>query len=232
MAESLREQLKDLALGCRILAREGQGDMIWGHVSVRDPSGEGIWMKGHTLGLEEITPADILHVGFDGKVLEGRGRRHNEWPIHTELMLPRPSVNCVVHTHPPYAITFGALSVPLRPVSHEALRFSTPEFPRFTQTSNLITTPTLGKALAGTLAANDAVLLQNHGIAVTGPDIQSAVIRAVFLERACQLQLMALSTGQQYAWTRDDELEEKRAIINSRESFKLAFEYYRRVMSH
>jgi hypothetical protein len=29
----------------RALAAAGQGDMVWGHVSIRDPDGRGAWMK-------------------------------------------------------------------------------------------------------------------------------------------------------------------------------------------
>jgi hypothetical protein len=29
----------------RALAAAGQGDMVWGHASVRDPGGRGAWMK-------------------------------------------------------------------------------------------------------------------------------------------------------------------------------------------
>src|SRR5207253_10339136 len=79
----LREQV---ALGCRILALEDQGDFVWGHVSVRDPDGRGIWMKASTWGFEEIGPEQVILVSWEGEVLEGDGRRHIEFPSHTELM--------------------------------------------------------------------------------------------------------------------------------------------------
>ena len=42
MTDELRAQV---ALGCRILGFEDQGDFVWGHVSARDQDGRGIWMK-------------------------------------------------------------------------------------------------------------------------------------------------------------------------------------------
>src|SRR3954464_3789875 len=78
------------ALGCRILGLEDQGDFVWGHVSARDPAGRGVWMKASTLGFEEIGPDQVILVSWDGEVLEGEGRRHAEYPIHTEVMRGRP----------------------------------------------------------------------------------------------------------------------------------------------
>jgi L-fuculose-phosphate aldolase len=33
----LDELLERLALACRIIAMEGHNDIVWGHISVRDP---------------------------------------------------------------------------------------------------------------------------------------------------------------------------------------------------
>ncbi|MCM8745260.1 class II aldolase/adducin family protein [Thermomicrobium sp. CFH 73360] len=121
-------------------------------------------MKAAGLGFEEVTPSDVLLVDWHGTVLVGSGKRHSEYPIHTEIMRARSDVNAVVHTHPPHALAFAALGVPLRPISHEATVFVPPDIPRFTLTGDLITTPDLGKQFAGTLGDRPAILLVHHGI--------------------------------------------------------------------
>ena len=128
----LREQV---ALGCRILGLEDQGDFVWGHVSARDPDGRGIWMKASTYGFEEIGPDQVLLVSWDGEVLEGSGRRHIEYPIHTELMRARADVACVVHTHASWSVAFASTHEPLRPISHEPTLFVPPDVARFTKTA-------------------------------------------------------------------------------------------------
>ncbi len=60
-----------------ILGDEGLGDMLWGHVSIRDPDGRGVWMKAHLFGFEEIERENVLLISFDGEILEGTGRRHS-----------------------------------------------------------------------------------------------------------------------------------------------------------
>jgi ribulose-5-phosphate 4-epimerase/fuculose-1-phosphate aldolase len=96
----------------RALAAAGQGDMVWGHASIRDPDGRGAWMKSAGWGLEEIDAAKVILVSPDGSVADGAGPRHIEYPIHTEIMAARPEVGSVVHTHSPAANEFAALDVP------------------------------------------------------------------------------------------------------------------------
>src|SRR5690606_8008685 len=107
MAHPIDDIRTQVALGCRVLGLEDHGDFVWGHVSLRDPEGRGVWMKASSWGFEEIGKDQVLLVSWDGEVLEGEGRRHAEYPIHTEIMRARPDVQCVVHTHAPHAVAFA-----------------------------------------------------------------------------------------------------------------------------
>lgn len=202
-----------VATASRILAAAGQGDLIWGHASVRDPDGRGAWLKAAGWGLEEVT-ADRVHlVSPDGEVVAGDGPRHSEYPIHTEIMIARPDVGAVVHTHPPHAVALAATGQPLRPVSHAANYFVPPEVPRFTRTADLILTRELGKAVAAELGPARALFLVNHGIVTVGPDLQTATVAAVLLERACAQQLLTRGFGGWPSWSGPDESLSKRSHI-------------------
>ena len=113
-----------VAQACNILAMEGHNDTVYGHVSARIETTDQVWMKPHTLGLEEVRPHDVLTIDLDGNKLAGELPRHSEFPIHTEVYRRRPDVQCVVHTHPPYATAFSAVDEPLRPVNHEGTLFA------------------------------------------------------------------------------------------------------------
>ena len=102
----------DIALGCRILGVEEQGDFVWGHVSARDPEGRGVWMKAAGFGFDEMRSDHVVLVSWSGEVLAGDGRRHLEFPIHTELMRARPDVQSVVHTHAPWSVAFASTAEP------------------------------------------------------------------------------------------------------------------------
>lgn len=205
----------DVARASQVLALEDHGDLIYGHASLRDPAGRGVWMKASGWGFEEITPSRVLLVGWEGEILDGEGRRHIEYPIHTEIMRERPEVRCVVHTHAPAAVAFASLEHPLRPISHEGTLFTPPDIARFTQTGDLIVTRELGEAVAASLGARNAVLLVHHGIVTVGEDVQTGVMAAVFLERACRKQLLAMSAGELRTWSSDEEALAKRQHVYS-----------------
>lgn len=205
--DELREQV---ALGCRILELEDQGDIVWGHVSARDPKARGVWMKASTFGFDEITPDRVILVSWDGEVLEGGHRRHIEYPIHTGVMQAREDVQCVVHTHAPWAVAFASTQAPLRPISHEPTLFVPPDIARFTKTGDLIVTDVLGADLAAAVGNRDAALMVNHGIVTCGSDVTTAVMTAVLLERACRTNMRALAAGGPKTWSSDEEALAKR----------------------
>lgn len=225
--ESFRQTV---SLASRILAASGANDLIWGHASVRDPGGHGVWIKQASWGLEEVTPALVHLVSPDGEVLAGGGPRHGEYPIHTEVMLARPDVGGVVHVHSRAAVAFGASGQPLRPVSHEANYFVPPAVPRFTQTSDLILTRELGAAVARTLGGCAALFLVNHGIVCTGPDLETATVAAILLDRACQQQILTESLGDSYQWTPEDESLAKREHCYSTRQVRQAWDYLVRTL--
>ena len=163
------------ATGNRALAAAGQSDMVWGHASVRDPEGRGVWMKCSGWGFEEVDEQKIVLVTPEGKVLHGSGRRHIEYPIHTEIMARRGDVGAVVHSHSDAANAFSALDVPIRPLNHAGSLFSYPDVPRFTLTGGLISTRELGQALADALGAAPACLMPQHGIVAVRKDLVCAV---------------------------------------------------------
>lgn len=214
-----------VARGCNILGANGHEDYVWGHVSARDPSGRGVWMKAATYGFEEITGDHVVLVSFDGEVLHGDHPRHSEWPIHTEMLRARPDVGAVVHSHPPHSIALGATGQPLRPLSHAGTLFVPPEVPRFTKTANLIITPEMGGDVAQVIGDQHAMLLVNHGIVTTGKDVRDAVIRAVLLEKAAHQQVLTYTLGDPTRWSDDEESLAKRGTVWSEHHLVMLWDY-------
>jgi L-fuculose-phosphate aldolase len=158
-------------------------------------------------------------------VLEGDLARHTEYPIHTELMRARPDVNAVVHTHAPWSVAFASTEEPLRPISHAGTLFVPPDIARFTQTGDLIVTAELGRDLAATIGDRNAALMVHHGIVACGADVPTAVLTAVFLERACELNMRSLAAGGPKTWSSDDEALAKRQHVYSP---RAAWDYFAR----
>lgn len=190
-AESLKEQV---AWACRILGMGGHTDLTLGHVSAYEPESGRCFMKRKGLGLDEVTPGDVLAIDLDGNKVGGEGEVHLEAALHTEVYKARPDVGAVVHTHPPYTTALGSTSARLEFVSHDAVLF--PDgVGLFERTAELITLPEQGRGVAEALGSRRAVLMRNHGVLVVGKVVPWAILAALTLERAVWLQFIASTLG-------------------------------------
>jgi ribulose-5-phosphate 4-epimerase/fuculose-1-phosphate aldolase len=145
----------------------------------------------------EITTADILTLDMDGNLVDGSG----EWEfaaftIHRAVHTARPDARAVLHTHMPWAtaVTLGEAGL-MTTLSQSAMYFH----------GRVQTLPYAGIATADAEGERirrllddraDVVLMENHGVLVVGASLAQAWHRLYFLERACQLQVIAASTGQ------------------------------------
>lgn len=185
---------KALIRAGRVLANEGQGDYVAGHISLRIPDGDGRFlMKPAGIGLEEMTEDQIIVVNADGQRVEGALPRHNEVYIHSEVLRARPDIHAVVHTHPIHTVAFSSLGAPLLPLSADATIFG--DIGIFDETTDLIISPDRGAAVARRLGEDNALILLNHGIVTAGATIEEAIYYALKLEQACKIQLYAAWAG-------------------------------------
>jgi len=216
MSNSLRGQLDDLAMACRVLAWEGHEDGTQGHLSLRDPDGRGVWLKRMGVPLADIRDADdFILIDFEGEQLAGAGRRHKEWAIHTAIMKARPEVNVVGHSHPHYATLFSALDVDFEPFVQDGYRVRGQKVARFENTSGLIVGNDMGRDLANALGEHWAVFLRCHGITFCGEGVADAALTAIDLERACKAFFEIRSTGLTYRVPPQAELDEHARVFSS-----------------
>lgn len=194
-ADALARAVQTLIEAGKILAHLGHGDMTRGHVSVRLPSEPTLFlMKSHSVGLDEITPDNVLTIGLDGAVVSGSARRHSEVYIHSEIYRARADVGAVIHTHPTHTVAISATGRPLRPLCQGGALFAG-HLPTFALTMDLIRSPETGRQVAEALGPHQAVLMRSHGVAMTGRTLEEAVIGCVMLEEAARVQLLAEAAG-------------------------------------
>lgn len=208
MTDSLRAKLADAR---RVLAMEGHGDYVAGHISVRLPGApDRFLMKPAGIGIEEMRPDNIITVDLDGGKVAGAMPRHNEVYIHSEVLRARSDVACVIHSHPMHAVAFSSLGKPLLAVGNSSGYFADGRLPVFSETTDLIVSQERGRAVARCLGGHAALILRNHGIVATGGSIEEAVWTAIKLEKACQLQLLAESAGGPRLLAEGEDLMKKR----------------------
>ncbi|MFZ1920069.1 MAG: class II aldolase/adducin family protein [Xanthobacteraceae bacterium] len=223
MTDALRAKLADAG---RVLAMEGHGDYVAGHISVRLPGEpDRFLMKPAGIGIEEMRPDNIITVDLEGRKTDGAMPRHNEVYIHSEVLRARGDVQCVIHSHPMHAVAFSSLGKPLAAVGNSGGYFADGRLPVFSETTDLIVSAERGRAVARCLGGNAALILRNHGIVATGGSIEEAVWTAIKLEKACQLQLLAESAGGPKLLAEGEDLMKKRQRGNRSDLHANTFGY-------
>ena len=209
----------------KVLVNQGQDDFTRGHISVRVPGDPALfYMKPHSVGLDEITLENILTINLEGEVAAGTARRHSEVYIHSEVFRARPDVQCVLHSHPPYAIALSSSGRPMRCYSQPSTLFFE-SLGVYNDSINLIRSKEMGAGVARALGSGRAVLLKNHGVVVTGETIEEMTIGTIMLENAAQIQMIAEAAGTPAPEFPRAELEKARHDISRPEQFKINFDY-------
>ncbi len=186
-------QLADLAAASRILAAQGVVDGF-GHVSMRHPGAPDRYLMARSLAPALVTPGDILEYDLDSNPVNADGRSSFlERFIHGEIYKARPDIMAVVHSHSPSVIPFGLVGVPMRAMFHNAafLAEGVSVFDireKFGATDMLVGNGEKGVALAQVMGRKDVVLMRAHGSVACGPNLQSAVFRAVYTEVNARIQ--------------------------------------------
>lgn len=219
---------RKLILAGKILVANGQDDFTRGHISVRVPGEPSLFlMKPHSVGFDEITVDNILTLDLGGNVVAGSARRHSEVYIHSEIFKARPDAQCVIHSHPRYAVALSATGRPMKGFSQPSALFHQ-DLGVYIDTIQLIRTPEMGAAVAAALGGRRAVLLKNHGCAVVGASIEEAVISALMLEHAAEIQLAVEAAGAPAPEFSAEDLAKLKSSLAKQEQFVINFNYLAR----
>jgi HCOMODA/2-hydroxy-3-carboxy-muconic semialdehyde decarboxylase len=185
----------------RILYDQGIVDGL-GHVSVRHPDQEGVFLLSCNRAPGMVKRQDIVCYDLDGNaVSETNERPYLERFIHSEIYRARPDVVAVVHSHSPSVIPFAITQNPLKPVFHMSgfLGSGSAHFEIREAAGNtdmLIRSAYLGEALAKSLGKHNCVLMRGHGSTVVGTSLEQVIYRAIYAEVNAKLQLAANGLGE------------------------------------
>jgi ribulose-5-phosphate 4-epimerase/fuculose-1-phosphate aldolase len=195
---TVRRLRADLALALRAAAHHGLAEGVCNHFSVELPDDSGRFLLNpRGLLWLEVQPDDIVMIDVHGTKLAGR---HEVEPtamfIHAAIHRIAGKA-CVLHTHMPYATALTLIADrALDPaLSQTAMRFVgrigvDPHY------NGLALDNSEGERIARAMGGADVAFLGNHGVVVCGARMCDAYDDLYLLERACQLQVLALSTGR------------------------------------
>ena len=191
----------DLALALRAAAHHGLAEGVCNHFSVELPDQSGRFLLNpRGLLWHEVQADDIVLVDTAGTVLAGRH------PVESTAMFIHAAIHriarqpCVLHTHMPHAtaLTLTADRALDPALSQTAMRFHG-RLAVDAHYNGLALDIHEGERIANAMQGADVVFLANHGVVVCGPQLAHAYDDLYYLERACQAQVLAQSTGRPLA---------------------------------
>jgi len=202
MDEIERQGRIDLAAMFRIAVRNDWHEGIANHFSLAiSDDGKRFLMNPQGMHWSRIRASDLLLLDADGAedvIGQGAGKADpTAWYIHSRIHAGNPKARCVLHTHMYYATTLACLKgYRLQMIDQNAMRFHN-RIAYDDDFNGMALDDSEGRRIGGTVQDGKSVLfMANHGVAVVAENVALAFDENYYLERACKLQVLALSTGQ------------------------------------
>ncbi len=196
---ALRQARVDLAACFRAAARLGLQEGICNHFSLLVPGSDDLFLVNpYGWAFEEITASRLLVCDFEGRVVQGEGEPEaTAFHIHAQLHARLGARGrAAFHTHMPNATALAMLEgPPLAWAGQTALKFHG-RIAVDEAYNGLALDGSEGQRIAEAMGGADVAFLKNHGVIVVGASVAAAWDDLYYLERACEAQRLALSTGR------------------------------------
>ena len=185
----------ELAACYRLFDWLGWTELIFNHITMRLPQGAGeeasYLINPFGLHYAEITPANLVAVNLAGRQRDEGAAPINPagFVIHSAIHAARPDAHCIMHVHTTAGCAVASKEDGLRHDNfYSAMLYGDIAYHDYEGvTTNVDEQP----RLVASLAQRNHLILRNHGLLVTGPDIPTAFMRLWVLQRACEIQLAA-----------------------------------------
>jgi L-fuculose-phosphate aldolase len=161
-----------------------------GNVGVRVPDGYLLTPSG--LDYDLMTADDIVAMDFESRYV-GRRVPSTEWRFHRDILMRRPEVNVVIHSHAMFCTTLAIHGLAIPAVHYmvavaggadiRCAPYATP------------TTQALSDVAVAALEGRRACLLAHHGVIVIGATLASTLALLVEVENLAAQYWRALQIG-------------------------------------
>jgi ribulose-5-phosphate 4-epimerase/fuculose-1-phosphate aldolase len=206
----------DLAAAHRLAVMHGLHEGIFNHLTQVVPGKPDRYYQ-IPFGMHwwEVKASSFMEVGInDGEVKRGDGDVERScYCIHAPIHKALPQAKAVFHTHMPFASALTRLEDPhIKEIGQTEVgmmdmiayddNYAGPAFD-----------PAEGERLAKVLGNKTVLFMANHGVTTVGQSVADAYDRLYYIERAAQVQIYAMWTGERLKQLPEAVIEKTRNEI-------------------
>ena len=199
ITENAEQQARvDLAATYRLVALYGWDDLIFTHISARVPDKDDqFFLNPYGMTFDEITASSLVKVDLEGNKVSDSPYEVNPagFTIHSAVHMAGKDAHCVIHTHSYDGTAISAQKDGLLPLTQTSM--ITLSDLAYHDYEGIALNHDERDRLVNDLGDKHMMILRNHGLLATGANCADAFLRLFFLERACTMQVKALSGGHE-----------------------------------
>jgi len=145
---------------------------------------------------EEITASSLVKVDLEGNIVQETESMINPagFTIHSAVHMSREDAAVVMHLHTDQGVAVSAQKHGLLPISQTAMIVM--HDLAYHDYEGIALDHDERERIVADMGDKNSLLLRNHGTLTCGETAADAFNRMFFLERACKMQVMALSAGK------------------------------------
>jgi ribulose-5-phosphate 4-epimerase/fuculose-1-phosphate aldolase len=212
-SKTVREQVSpeewqkrvDLAACYRLVDLYGMTEMTANHITTRVPGEPHAFLiNPYGMLYDQMTASCFVKVDLDGNILFNPtefGINRAGYVIHSAIHRAKHSVDCIIHTHTIAGMAVSAMKCGLLPLAQTSMRFAKIAYHDY---EGVVLHLDEQERLLRDLGDNEGMILRNHGLLVACASIPEAFNSIFRLERACQVQVAALSCKMEIQLPPDD----------------------------
>ena len=189
----------DLAALYRLVSVFGWDDMIYTHISARVPGPEHHFLiNPFGLWFGEITASSLVKIDLEGNILQETPYFINAagFTIHSAVHMSRDDAHFVMHLHTDQGAAVAAQKEGLLPLTQHAL-IVLPRLSYHDYEGIALNLDERARLVNDLGPDSTLMILRNHGTLALGQTAGECWNGMWYLERACKMQVMALSAGRE-----------------------------------
>jgi autoinducer 2 (AI-2) kinase len=163
-----------------------------GNVSVRIHGKDEMWITPNSSFKGALRADMLVRIDIDGNPVDNCPYPpSSERMLHCAMYRSNPNVGAVIHSHAPKATILGLAGLPFLPISTEAAFIG--EIPRIPFI--MPGTGELADAVGVAAKSAPAVIMQNHGLVVGGPNLRHTIDMTFIIEETADKLIVCHTLG-------------------------------------